>query len=383
MPDTLPYWRLGAVYFTYFAVVGAMSPFWGVYLESLGYGAKTIGFICAVPMITRILAPNIWGYIADKTGALLTVIILGSLGAWLGFLGVLFRQDFWWLVGFIFLFSFFWNAIIAQFEVITLRFLKDKPHLYGRTRLWGSVGFIITVSILGFVLDYLPISILPWCVFVFLGCIFFACVSLPNPPLARVHANTESFYQTLTKPHVIVFLTVVFIMQCSLGMYHAFYSLYLEQFGYSRSFIGVLWSIGALAEIVLFIYLPRLLQKFSLYVLLNSVLIVSLVRWLVIDTVPQSMSMLILAQLGHAFTFGLCHGIAISFIGKHFSDSAQSQGQAFYSAFGFGGASAVGSIIAGYIFEYDFRQLFTVAACLVVVALVVQVSCRFATSYRY
>lgn len=376
MSDQLPYWRLGAVYFAYFSVVGAMSPFWGVYLEHLGYEAKTIGFICAVPMITRILAPNIWGWIADKTGKLLTVIILGSLGAWLGFLGVLFKQTFWWIVGFIFLFSFFWNAIIAQFEVITLRFLKDEPNRYGQIRLWGSIGFIVTVTALGFVLDYFPITILPWCVFAFLGCIVVACISLPRPPKAVVHQTSESFYKTLKKPHVITFMAVVFIMQCSLGMYHAFYSLYLEKFGYSRSMIGILWSIGALAEVALFIYLPKLLHRFSLFALLNSVLIITLVRWVVIDSVPESLIFLIIAQLGHAFTFGLCHGLAVSFIRTHFSDGAQSQGQAFYSAFGFGGASAVGSILAGYIFDYDYALLFTVAAVLTLIALIVQLGAR-------
>ncbi|MFT5085187.1 MAG: PPP family 3-phenylpropionic acid transporter, partial [Lentisphaeria bacterium] len=97
----MPYWRLSGVYFTYFAVVGALAPFWGLYLQSLGFNAHSIGIISAIPLVTKLGAPNLWGWLADCTGKQLLIIRLGALGAALFFVGVMLNQSFWLLVTYI------------------------------------------------------------------------------------------------------------------------------------------------------------------------------------------------------------------------------------------------------------------------------------------
>src|SRR5690606_1811620 len=120
---------------------GALIPYWGLYLKSLDYRASQIGIIAAAIMATKVIAPNAWGWLADRSGRRLAVVRLGAALAWLSFGALLLGQGFAWMLVVVSVFTFFWNAILAQFEVVTLDYLGREYHRYSRIRLWGSVGF--------------------------------------------------------------------------------------------------------------------------------------------------------------------------------------------------------------------------------------------------
>lgn len=75
----IPYWQLSSVYFFYFAVLGATSPYWSLYLQSLGFSAEQIGSLMALFIATKLIAPNIWSYLADRTGQHQRVMQLGAI----------------------------------------------------------------------------------------------------------------------------------------------------------------------------------------------------------------------------------------------------------------------------------------------------------------
>ncbi len=108
----MPYWRLSSVYFFYFSVVGALSPYWGIYLQNLGFQSQQIGIIFAVPMITKLIAPNIWSWFSDRSGQRMLVMRLGALGACVFFVGIFVRDDYAGLILFTVLYSVFWNAVL-------------------------------------------------------------------------------------------------------------------------------------------------------------------------------------------------------------------------------------------------------------------------------
>ena len=76
---SLPYWRLSGFYFFYFAFVGAMAPYWGLYLRSLEFNAFQIGVLMSLLHVMRIFAPNIWGHIADRTGKRVAIVQIAAL----------------------------------------------------------------------------------------------------------------------------------------------------------------------------------------------------------------------------------------------------------------------------------------------------------------
>ncbi|MGR8932158.1 MAG: MFS transporter, partial [Gammaproteobacteria bacterium] len=142
---TLPYWRLSGFYFFYFATLGAFLPFWSLYLKQIGFVADQIGELTAMMVATKIVAPYLWSWLADKRGRSLGLIRLMALLACVCYCGFLYRQDYLWMAAVTIAFSFFWNAVLPQFEAATIQHLSDEPQRYGRIRLWGSVGFIAAV----------------------------------------------------------------------------------------------------------------------------------------------------------------------------------------------------------------------------------------------
>ena len=365
----LPYWRLSGLYFFYFSVVGALLPFWGLYLQSLNYSPADIGYISAVLMATKIIAPNIWGYISDRTGKRLYIVRLGCFLACACFAILLFRNSFWWMVLAVSCYSFFWNAVLAQFEVITLDYLKLDTDLYSRIRVWGSIGFILVVVGLGALFDWISIGYLPVVVMLFLTLIWLSTLSLHDPVSNTQHHNPpQSLSKTIFKRPVQFFLLSSFLLQASHGSYYTFYSVFLESLDYSRTEIGGLWALGVIAEVLVFLIMHRVLRHYSLRAILLGSLFLTVVRWWIIGCFAESLSLLILAQLLHAFSFGTAHAVAIELIRRYFVGQIQGQGQALYSAMSFGAGGAVGALVSGIFWSQSPVLVFAISAFLAALA---------------
>jgi PPP family 3-phenylpropionic acid transporter len=361
----VPYWRLSAFYFFYFAFLGAWAPYWNLYLESLAYDASSIGILSAIVLGTKIIAPSLWGWLADKTQRRLSVIRLGSFLAFLMFLAMFIDQQYRWLIAVVTLYSFFWNAVLSQFEVVTLSHLQGHFERYSQIRLWGSIGFILAVAGLGYAFDVFSISYLPWFLSaLLLGIWLSSLVVFENSESARVEDNerTTGLLEIVKQPSVLAFFVSCFLLQVAHGPYYTFYSIYLEGFGYSRSAIGLLWALGVLAEVVLFIFIHHLLVRFSLRSILLFTLTVAVLRWLLIAYFAESLTMLILAQIAHAATFGSYHAVAIELVRRHFSSGHQGQGQAIYSGISFGAGGALGALLSGLLWEKGAQETFLLAS---------------------
>ncbi len=345
-----------------------MSPYWGLYLQDLHFEAHQIGALIAVPMVTKLVAPNLWSWLSDRVGKRMLIIRLGALGACLAFIGVFFLQDYFALMAIVALYSVFWNAVLPQFESITLSYLGDKVHHYSRVRLWGSIGFIVTVVFLGWWFDVFGVHWLPSFLFVFLlGIFLFAC-TLPALPSVKHESHWQDFIDDLKQNRAYIFFIVLFFLQFSHGAYYGFYSIYMESHGYSKTVIGLLWALGVTSEIVVFIYVPQIFRAASAYSLLSFTLLMSALRWLLIAFFPHNFVLVFVAQCIHALSFGMAHALAIHFIKHSFKESAQGQGQALYSAFSFGGGAAIGAYTSGLIWDASATFTFVLSAGLAFVA---------------
>jgi PPP family 3-phenylpropionic acid transporter len=345
---TVPYWRLSGFYLFYYATLGAFIPYWTLYLADLGFLPAAIGQLMALMMMTRIVAPNVWAWIADHSGRRMRIVQLGSLAAALAFSGVFFVQHFWWMALVVAAFSFFWNASLPQVEVTTFNHLGAQAHRYGGIRLWGSIGFIVSVAGLGPLLDHFGTGLLPIALMALFSAIWMSSLWVPEGGLAHAPQTHAPLREVLSRRNVAALLTVCFLMQASHGPYYTFYSLYLQDHGYTRGVIGQLWALGVIAEIGVFLVMPRLVPRFGLRALLLTSLSLAVLRWLLIGYFVGNVSLLIIAQVLHAATFGVYHGAAIQLIHRYFRGRLQGRGQALYSSLSFGAGGAVGALYSGY-----------------------------------
>ena len=359
----LPYWRLSGFYFFYFAFVGAMTPFWGLYLKSLAFNALQIGVLMSLLQVMRIFAPNIWGHIADRTGKRTTIVQIAAVGSVLAFVGVFFGSSFWWLFVVMAALGFFWSASLPLVEAMTLSHLGNRIEGYGRIRLWGSIGFIVMVVGLGYALDYLSIIWLPWAVLlVMLGIAAFARV-IPESIILSYHTDHISVWEIVRKPEVASLLIACLLMAVTHGPYYIFYSIYLVDHGYDKSTVGWLWALGVLCEIGIFLIIPRIFARVTLRRLILISFALAAVRFLVIAWGVESAWLMWGAQVLHAFTFGTYHAAAMGLIHQHFQGRHQARGQALYTSISYGIGGALGGLASGWSWDsMGSTWTFTLAA---------------------
>ncbi|MEY3807747.1 MAG: hypothetical protein RI893_723 [Pseudomonadota bacterium] len=348
---SVPYWRLSGFYFFYFATVGGFIPYWSLYLKDSGFNPVEIGELSALLGATRIVAPLLWGWIADRTGKSLRVIRWAAFFTALFFSGFLFIQGYVWFAWISIAFSFFWNAALPQFEAVTLAHLKNEAHRYSQIRLWGSIGFIVAVLGIGKALDHQSSAILPAVISALMLLIWLVSLITPATQAIKHQTAAVGILHILKKPEVLAFLAVNMLLQLAHAPYYVFYSIYLKHFQYSTSLTGLLWALAVLAEIVLFIYMRRLLLRFSLRNILLFSILLGIVRWLLIAWCVDYLWLLVFAQLLHAATFAGVHVAAIHLVHHYFGDRHQGKGQALYSSLSYGLGGMLGSYYSGYYWE--------------------------------
>lgn len=342
------HWRLSLFYFTYFASLGALIPFWSLYLDDLQFSALEIGQLIATLAISKIVAPYLWGWVADQSGFHIRIVRITSLLSVLCFLPLLWFDGYWSMLGLMLLFSFFWNASLPQFEVVTLGHLGKDLHRYSQIRLWGSLGFIATVVLLGALFVWLPIKWLPLILLFVFGLIWLS--SLLVPEHIQHERSGSDIWQVIKQPKVIALLLTCFFIQASHGPYYTFFSLHMESLHYTRFSIGLLWSLGVLAEVILFFFMHHLLKLKPAGFWLFIALLLTTLRWLLMAFFSDQLWVVLIIQCLHAASFGMFHAAAIHLVHDFFPHH-RGRGQALYASFSFGAGGAIGSLYAGFLWD--------------------------------
>ena len=338
---------IAAFYFMYFAYAGIGMAFLPLYFAARGLSAGEIAFLVALPYIARAFAPAAWGWLADATGASRGVVVFSCAAGAACFVAVPHVSGvagMAWLMAALALLS---AGAIPLVEAITLGSLAGQTGRYGPIRVWGSVGFIAATLGGGIWLDYLPPTTLPL-MLVALSLVSLA-VAIALPTRAR-RAHPESG-EAFLPAGAVALLAAGFSMSAAHGTLYTFYTLYLERAGHSGTVIGALWTLGVLAEIVVFLYLPVLFRRSSLSAILLASFACAVVRFLAIGWLPASLWILVPAQLLHAATFGAFHAASVAGVHRLFPESAQARGQTLFSSLAYGAGGAAGALIAGWAWE--------------------------------
>ncbi|WP_373882905.1 MFS transporter [Acinetobacter pittii] len=360
--------RLGGFYFFYYSIVGTFMPYWNLYLQDQGFNYQEIGVLSSIAIVTRFFAPLVWGWIADKSGRrMLLVRIATWMESCIWFAIFIVPNTFQSVALLMLIFSFFQNAILAQFEGVTLFWLGDqKAKLYGKIRKWGSVGFIVGVFTIGAILEIVPISMLPILLLIIASLAFIWSFSIREPDSAPTsQKHLEPLLPVLKRPTVAAFFAIEFILLFSHAPFYSFYSNFLKSLNFSTTEIGFLWAMGVFAEIFMFSIASKIFQRFSWRSLVVMCLLVTSIRWMLVAVFSHYFIGQLFAQCLHAFSFGLFHLIAMRVIFQNFSAGQQGRGQALYSTM-WGLGVAFGSVLAGHFWKILSGELIFMCASVVV-----------------
>ncbi|MBE2165253.1 MFS transporter [Acinetobacter oleivorans] len=360
--------RLGGFYFFYYSIVGTFMPYWNLYLQDQGFNYQEIGVLSSIAIVTRFFAPLVWGWVADKSGKRMLLVRLATWMESCIWLAIFIVPNTFQSVALLMLiFSFFQNAILAQFEGVTLFWLGDqKAKLYGKIRKWGSVGFIVGVFVIGALLEIVPISMLPILLLIIASLAFIWSFTIREPDGAPTsQKKLEPLLPVLKRPTVAAFFTIEFILLFSHAPFYSFYSNFLKSLNFSTTEIGFLWAMGVFAEIFMFSIASKIFQCFSWRSLVVVCLLVTSIRWMLVALFSHYFVGQLFAQCLHAFSFGLFHLIAMRVIFQNFSAGQQGRGQALYSTM-WGLGVALGSVLAGHFWKILSGELIFMCASVVV-----------------
>jgi MFS transporter, PPP family, 3-phenylpropionic acid transporter len=338
---------LGAFYFAFFVGTGLSVAYFPPYLAARGLTAGEIAWVLALPQLARVVAPGAWGALADRTGALRAIVVVASvanvacfslLPAMPGFAAIA------WLVG---ITSIAASAGLPLVEAMTFAALGSETGRYGPIRLWGSIGFIAAVLAGGIWLEPRALQLLPYAMLGFALATLATACALPS---ATVRVAASAIRGALTHAAAAL-LAAALCMSIAHGTLYAFFTLHLQRLGYGGSLIGVLWTLGVLAEIAVFLLLPALFRRYALSTILMVSAACGVLRFLAIAWLADWLLVLVAAQLLHAATFGSFHAAAVAAVQRVFAPGAQARGQALFSSIGYGAGGALGALLGGWAWQ--------------------------------
>jgi len=342
------FFKISAFFFSYFSVTAIYVIFMPKMLQMVGYSTMQIGMVFALAPLMRFIVPFAFLKHIELTKKVFhTSLITVLIGATLFYFTI---ENFY-----LFMIP---NLIIGAAAGLILPYIETyaMDHLgkkrFGKSRLYGSIGFMLIGIILARDLENYNVGLNYYFIFVFIMLIFGFSITYKNDDFKHKEKNSNDEKFELKK---VAFLWIsLFFMQISFGAFYNFFTIYETQRGISLETVSYLWAFGVICEI-LFFYFQAPLLKFNLLKILKISVFITIIRWLLLFFFPESLTISFIAQSFHAISFALHHTVAISFLYSTYQNKKLA-GQ-FYYGFSFGLGGFVGALLAGYFYG-DYLYLY-------------------------
>ncbi|MGE3149514.1 MAG: MFS transporter [Pseudorhodoplanes sp.] len=358
--------RAALFYAALFAISGIQMPFFPVWLASAGLDSREIGIVLATPLMVRIIAVPVVTAMADRASALRESLILAAL------VGGAAMAAFGFVTGFAAVFivsvviALGYTPMVPIADAYVFKGLPERS--YGLVRLWGSVSFIVATGIGGLFIDIFPVRDLIWLLVAAFAVTAVTAIRLPPRPRLHVAVADAPPAPALLRDRTFVFVILAAsLTQASHGFYYAFSGLDWRGAGFDGVVIGLLWSVGVVAEIVLFALSPYLPKGAGPTVLLLIGAGGAALRWgLMAVSLPGFLLPFI--QMLHGLSFGATYLGAVGFIARAAPDRLAATAQGYLSTAG-GIAMAVTMSLGGALYApgghrgYALMAVTAIAAC--------------------
>jgi PPP family 3-phenylpropionic acid transporter len=345
--------RFGLFYFCYYAALGAYTPYIGRFVDAQGHGGYLVGAMLGLWYASRIVAPPAWNAINARNPRPGLALFLGCAATLACFAGFTQARSAAALLAVMAAFGLSYNAVMPQFEAMTLAALGRNSQDYGRVRVWGSIGFLCVASTYGALLDRLGEASFPWLslpLFVALAAAAWVHRRAAPPATPAGEAALEAGH-LWRRPGVRRFLLVALLMQCGFGAFYVFYTLHLQAQGQNGTAVGLLWGTGVLAEIVLFWHAPRLLARFGAPGLMSFCIAVTVLRWIVTALYGHSLPLMFAAAALHAFSFAVFQASCMRQMAAFFPGGRAAAGQGLLYGFSSGVGGVLGAGLAAWMWD--------------------------------
>ena len=349
-------------------------PYFPLYLDHLGYVGWQIGAIVGLQPMLRWTSALGWAHVADRWRVRRRLLVLAGLCGALAVLPLLAVRRFAAVAAVSMAIGLVHGPIIPMLDATVIDHLPRLGGDYGRLRLWGSVAFVVGALASAPLVGRFSSAVVP---------VLLLLAALPlAPALARLPreqaalAGRSPAPWTLLAPPLRAFLTTAFLLQVSSGAWTGFYAVHTTSLGFPDTVPGLTWGLAVVAEIVLFFWGARLVERMAPTRLIVVVLVLTAVRW-ALTAVTRSAAVVIALQTGHAITFSAFHLASILLLSRLVPAENRTGGQALYGGIAFGLGGATGLALAGALVDrIGTSRVFALEAVIALGALVPAVRLR-------
>lgn len=350
---------LTTYFICFFFIWGIFLPFWSVWLEDKGVSSEQIGALFSLGLLLRFCSNIILLPRLKTAKTTLKLLCYLSFSILLCLLVLVFFQDWYALAALTLLLNFLMGPMVPLGDIIGTRLVKQIHINYGQVRLWGSVSFIVGSACVGWAISQFGNESILWLIMM-AACLTY-CLSLTHltPQIKDSTHLTQhriNLRTLLIQPKVIYFLLIMGCIQGSHAAYYAFSALYWKSMNISEFNIALLWGVGVFAEVLLMRFNDLFFDRWTIKKMLLLALITGIIRWFVLSQTTH-LTLLILVQTFHAFTFALAHLAAMRFIAKQ-ADHLMVGYQTLYSSFSLGLVMALLTYVSGWVYQPQDSTLF-------------------------
>ena len=364
-PGASPLVPFAALSATYFAHIGFFNPYLPLWLKAQGLPIVVISLLASVQSFTRVFAPYAWGALSDHTGERVKLLRISAAVALAASAGLWIEGGAWW-IGLVLLLLFTHTSSMMSLTAAAMAHLVAGDWgRYGRVRLWGSVGFMITVFAAGAWFERWGMGSFPAWTAITLAGVLACTLWLPDVKEAPVHGGAtgrEPVLPVLRQPVVRwFFASLLFHVMAHFAIY-GFLSLYLDALGYSKAIIGGLWAVSVLVEIGWFYAQGRLIGRLAMERWLVVCGAAVVLRMAITALLGGWLAALVFAQMLHALSFATHHTACIAMVTRHFPGRLRGRGQALFTVIGYGFGGVTGVLAGGAVASrFGFVAMFLAA----------------------
>ncbi len=349
--------RLSLFYAAQFLVLGIHLPYLPVWLKWTGLSASEIAIITAAPFFVRLAVTPAAALYADAHNNHRRMVIGLASGALVAALLLSQMHGFWPLLIVAVLFALFMTTIMPLTETIAMRGVRFGGLDYGRMRLWGSLSFIAVGLVGGAALDAFGPGAGVWLLVAGTVVTVAMARQLPkdadtNVPATKTRPRllTCDAKILVTSPVFLLFLVAAGALQASHATLYTFGAVHWRSQGIATVWVGVLWAVGVLAEVLLFAWSKRIEETVGAIRLLLAGGAAALSRWIVMSFDP-SLAILLPLQILHGLTYGAVHLGAIHFIARAAPEGAAGTAQALYATMAMGVVMGAATLASGPLYD--------------------------------
>ncbi len=336
--------------FLQFASIASVSPFMVLYFQGLGFTGTQIGLLTGItPLITFFSAP-LWTRLADATGRHRLIMSIAILAAVVAVSTYPLLNTFTPILLVAILFNTFYAPVSSFADSAAMFMLADEKEMYGRIRLGGTIGFGLTISISGVLVQNYGLRSAFWtcAVLMFLGLV--VSQKLVYGQLKAGGPMDGSIRTLLANPRWSLFLALAFAGGLAVASTNNYFFPYMKELGSNESTMGLALTIGTISEVPILFFGNRLLKRLKSSGLLVLALIITGIRLLLFAAVGTP-GLVLLIQLLNGLAFPAMWIAGVSYADENAPPGMRTTAQGLFSAVAMGFGNAVGGFTGGLLLE--------------------------------